>query len=342
MISGLPQLLHRRERLQFIDKQFLSAELRNEFIPGSIRESFTAARPLLILRNMGKLLQMDSSLQAQGAAKSTTVLKSLAFILAGLILFAIFNLRWPGGEGEAQQKTITAFQWQQVEPGYSIGRYELGHGNKVLKPEVFILRFDPQFFSFNIVSPADSTSKLSDLRTLTNRIDGVCGINANFFDERANPLGLLIKSGEVLNHMHRGGKVLTGIFYMFKGSPFIVNRDDFKEEKADIALQAGPRLIVNGRGLKIKQREGATRRSGIAVTRSGNVILYATFLRFPGATLEQIQEMLLDPRLEVTSALNLDGGGSSQLFVRKNPLLVDDAFISGGDNVPVGLVVKRR
>jgi exopolysaccharide biosynthesis protein len=65
-------------------------------------------------------------------------------------------------------------------------------------------------------------------------------------------------------------------------------------------------------------------------------------LRFPGATLAQLQEMLLDPSLNVDDALNLDGGGSSQLFVEKNLRIADETFISGGDVVPVGLIVKRR
>jgi uncharacterized protein YigE (DUF2233 family) len=142
--------------------------------------------------------------------------------------------------------------------------------------------------------------------------------------------------------MHRGGRLLTGVFYISGGKAFIVARDDFKEEQVENAVQAGPRLVVNGKLLKVSEPHEASRRSGIAITRSGGVILYATYLRFPGATLEQIQEMLLDPALDVVTALNLDGGGSSQLFIKKNPLLVDDTFISGGDQVPVGLVVKRK
>ncbi len=280
-----------------------------------------------------------------GASKSLSLLQSLAILLVGLVCVAIMALPGfysPGSRGEAQTKAAPEFHWEEVEPGYSLGRYELGQGNKVLKPEVFLLRFDPQYFSLQLIQAADFGEPVSDLRSLTLKAEGICGINAHFFDDRTNPLGLLIKNGELRNHMHRGGKLLTGVFFIASEKPSIVKREDFVGQPVEIALQAGPRLVTNGRGLKVKETDGATRRSGIAITRTGRVIIYATFLRFPGATLQQIQEMLLDPRLEIVSALNLDGGGSSQLFVRKNHLLVDDTFITGGDKVPVGLVVKHR
>ena len=94
--------------------------------------------------------------------------------------------------------------------------------------------------------------------------------------------------------------------------------------------------------MQIADPKEQSRRSGIALTNRGEVIIFATFLRFPGAALEQIQQMLLDPMLDISAALNLDGGGSSQLFVRKNPFSADDTFITGGDLVPAGLVVQKR
>jgi exopolysaccharide biosynthesis protein len=59
--------------------------------------------------------------------------------------------------------------------------------------------------------------------------------------------------------------------------------------------------------------------------------------------MEQIQQMLLDPELEVVDALNLDGGSSSQLFVAATVSPSDKELLySGGDLVPVGLVVTRK
>ena len=40
-------------------------------------------------------------------------------------------------------------------------------------------------------------------------------------------------------------------------------------------------------------------------------------------------------------ALNFDGGGSSQMFVRKNSAFTDDILISGGDTIPVSYTHLR-
>ena len=46
--------------------------------------------------------------------------------------------------------------------------------------------------------------------------------------------------------------------------------------------------------------------------------------------------------LKIKDALNLDGGSSSQLYLKKNPALNDDFLISGGDDIPVALVIKKK
>ena len=160
---------------------------------------------------------------------------------------------------------------------------------------------------------------------------------------REQPLGIIISDGKLTNRMHRGGSLLTGVFYLQKDKPQIVHRSQFiPANNVRLALQAGPRLVEAGKPLQLKSPNAISRRSGIAVTKDGEIVMFATILRFPGASLQQIQDMLLDPRLAITDALNLDGGGSSQLFVRKNSALPEETFITGGDVVPVGLVVRRK
>lgn len=232
--------------------------------------------------------------------------------------------------------------WTEVEKGYAVARYGLGNENKVLRCEVLLLRFDPSVFSFEVKLASELGPKHTDLRTLTQKVNGIAGINAHFFDKKGDPLGIVISDRSKKNRMHRGGNLLTGIFYVHRNKAHIIHRKDFADVQAENALQSGPRLIADGKALSLSSPRATSRRSGIAVDRYGNVILYATLLRFPGASLAQIQNMLLDSRIDVTDALNLDGGGSSQLFVRKNSALVDDTFISGGDNVPVGLIVTRK
>ena len=266
------------------------------------------------------------------------ILRSALFFC--LILGAYFPaLALP--EESSKSATAAEIRWQEVEPGYSFARVELGEPEAMLKSEILLLKFDPKRFQVQALPAKDFGKDRTDLKTLTIRAGGIAGINANFFDESGLPLGLLIQSKQVRNKMHKGGSLLTGVFLIGDTEPRIVHRDDFKEESVDFAIQSGPRLIADSRPLSVSAANQSSRRSGIAITKEKHVIIFATLLRFPGASLAQIQNLLLTPSLGIVDALNLDGGGSSQLYIQKNLALSDDTFITGGDLVPVGLVVKR-
>ncbi|MFN8391834.1 MAG: phosphodiester glycosidase family protein [Bdellovibrionota bacterium] len=263
------------------------------------------------------------------------------FLPLGVLLLVIicglgFTTHAQGGSG---------FEWRAIEHGFWFGKYELGSPSAVIRSEVYLFKFDPR--SFNVVAalatePAGpDLPPGSDLRTFVRQVGGVAGINANFFDEKGQPLGLLILDSQTRHKLQRGGRVLTGVFSVRNGHFSIEHRDHFKPEGVSLAIQAGPRLIDSGSAVQINADE-TSRRSGIALTKQNEIILYATVLRFPGASLKDIQQMLLDPALGVVDALNLDGGGSSQLFVESFADLQGETFITGGDPVPVGLVVKRK
>ena len=154
--------------------------------------------------------------------------------------------------------------------------------------------------------------------------------------------GLIAIDGEFYKTIHRGGALLTGIFYVKNRIPQIVHRSSFNEPSPDLALQAGPRIIAEGKALNLSNPDIGSRRSGIATTKRKEIIIYITKLRFPGTSLRQIQDLLLKPELEITDALNLDGGGSSQLYVKEVGSLEDEIEISGGDLVPTALIIKER
>lgn len=235
-----------------------------------------------------------------------------------------------------------AVEWQELEPGLSQGIYELTSPGAAIKSEVVLLRFSPQRFSFHAALAADFGLDASDIITIARKNGAIAGINANFFDPDLKPLGLVIIGGSKRFPLQQGGNLLSGVFYVSRNQAAIVHRDKFDRYDADLAIQAGPRLIADGKAVDHQEPAPPTRRSGVAITSDRQVILYATRVRFPGATIYQIQRMLLNSSLHVTEALNLDGGSSSQLYLEnlsggKEPQL----FITGGDTVPVGLVIKR-
>lgn len=253
----------------------------------------------------------------------------------------------------AQSGAATTVRWNKLEDGLETATYTVPLHESFIKPEITLLRIDPKLHALRVVTAqSELGAPLSDVKTMTQHSRGVAGINANFFDHASRPLGLVVSDRVQQQKPHNGGAVLTGVFYttITRGGlehPKIVSRDELPQRGVVQAFQAGPRLIVGGRAVPLKKPDSGTRRSGVAITRTDEVLLFATVLRFPGATLKQVQEMLLLPELGVVDALNLDGGGSSQLYIGKTARNADDTFggdvfVTGGDLVPVGLVVRRR
>jgi uncharacterized protein YigE (DUF2233 family) len=279
--------------------------------------------------------------------------KLTLFGLSGLLILSLFYSQGLAQNQAPQQSASDrgdrnwgdnkrTLSWRNIEPGYDVARYALSGEQYILRSEVLLLRFDPKKYRFNNVLARELGEKRSDIQSLANLKSSLAAINTSFFDEFENPLGLIFEDGKQLNRMHEGGSLLTGIFQLRGDSPSIIHRNRFKPSNVTLAVQAGPRLIEDGKALKLKSPNSSSRRSGIAVTKDGKVIIYATLLRFPGASLSQIQEMLLDKGLGVKDALNFDGGGSSQLFIQKNTALEHDTVVSGGDTVPVALVINKK
>lgn len=121
--------------------------------------------------------------------------------------------------------------------------------------------------------------------------------------------------------------------------------EDVDAKIYDAAFQSGPLLISNGKPAPIGGfPDESSRRSAAAVDRNGNLLLLVTRSRFPGMSLSETQRLLLCPDLRVISAINLDGGSSSQIYIKKFGTLKEPIDITGGEKVPaaLGAFTRRR
>ena len=162
-------------------------------------------------------------------------------------------------------------------------------------------------------SKLNSQSYVSDAAKTEKNI---AVINASFFDPKAFPLGYISRNGKKLNALHSGGNVLTGIFLLKNNQAKIIPRAKITNfEDSDLAIQAGPRLLVSGKNTLIKSPQQSAR-SAICITRGKEIILASTQ---PQArmSLPELQEKLFS-EAACHDALNLDGGTSSQILIRRN------------------------
>jgi hypothetical protein len=156
-------------------------------------------------------------------------------------------------------------------------------------------------------------------------------INANFFDERLKPLGLVLSRGRVVNPLHR---VSWQSIYLVDrnaaASIVLPEKWDAIRSGAGTAVQAGPRLVVGGVENHVADALPEPR-AGVCVDSAGRTLLFAT----PGGSYFDVREMaaLAARALNCRDAMLFDGGPSVQLFVR--------GFVSqpGDPRVPSYLVV---
>lgn len=258
------------------------------------------------------------------------ILSARALVFKFCFVFLVIPLAAQSVRADPSQ---TPLRWEEISPGWSFVEIDLGTG--LLSIPLYLVRFNPKYFSLSVVSGAATTAE----SILKVEPGAVAAINGSFFDQNSRPIGLVISNERQLQGLHRGGRTLSGVLAIRTTQIEIFHRFDPLPVDTIAGLQSGPRLIAAGKALPLID-DRPSRRSGIALANDGAFILFATQLRFPGLTLQELQRTLADPRLGITDALNLDGGGSSQLsvnFPERPPLAV-----SGGDRVPVLLVVKKR
>lgn len=171
----------------------------------------------------------------------------------------------------------------------------------------------------------------------------LAALNASYFDEDRRPLGYLKIDGRVINGSVATGAAFTGVLTVKGRVARIVSRAAFDGHRADTALQAGPRLVADGAPTVGLRETRAFRQSGVAVTRAGQVVLYATDGSYRGITWAEMQRLLTGPAacggIDPRDVLNLDGGSSSQIYVRTPGAIITTGFPT---SVPVILAAHPR
>lgn len=156
-------------------------------------------------------------------------------------------------------------------------------------------------------------------------------VNGGYFGGDGKPLGLRIANNKRLNPIRKSD---WGVFYIRHGKAAISHtRDYVGSPYTQEAVQCGPRLVVNGRTTDLKPQWA--RRTGIGIDSSGRVILAISDGEL---SFDEWAALWADSSgLNCPNALNLDGGGSTQMRVasKSNPI-----NIGGLWPVPDALIFK--
>jgi hypothetical protein len=221
--------------------------------------------------------------------------------------------------------------WQMIAPGLEQRSYR-PDGN--LLGELYVLRIDPTLYTFRAHYQPGAPLNLSGWQNALP--DAVAFVNANFFDPQGNILGMLIADGVMYGQslVSRGGT-----FLVLNGQPRLRSNiyEPYAGEPYEQAVQAFPMLLLSGQKVYNPARqEPVSRRTVVAQDQQGRVLLMVTPLF--GLSLEALSAYLPTTDMQVVDALNLDGGGSTMLYVNSSP----PVRLSSFDPVPAVLAVYSR
>lgn len=153
-------------------------------------------------------------------------------------------------------------------------------------------------------------SKWADAETAAGAYGGLAAINAGFFTPEGKPLGLVVSGGQRRGSLNRSS--LGAGFYAGGSSPALLRRE--RGGSGPEVLQTGPFLVESGKASGGLSPKSSTARSFIAWDGGSGWVLART----GGCSLAELAQALVGAELggvKIHSALNLDGGRSSDLWI---------------------------
>lgn len=170
-----------------------------------------------------------------------------------------------------------------------------------------------------------------DFGAIGKKLGAAVVLNAGYYDENGRPMGYFRSGGKVFNSrvLYRGRKTFLHYGAVFAverndGRPEIVSRENFEGSGVSEAFQAGPLLVMDGKpvqGLsRYREYLRASRRTVVGTDAEDRLIVLVSEAETRGISWCELQAFLVLPEskggLGVRDAMNLDGGSSSQLWVR--------------------------
>jgi hypothetical protein len=234
--------------------------------------------------------------------------------------------------------------WRTVQRGVDYRKILLERVDPAYVLELKLLRLDSEFIRPRVLHAAQFQLKTANAKTFAELAGALAVINANYFDEKGRALAYLKVAEKEINRGVSKHGLYTGVFGLSEAGPFVTHRDEFEPAQAGEALQSGPLLLHRSAPVEITAGMGRyARRSFIAVDKDGKLIVGVTDAVIGGLSLAELQELFSHPKWQMNAVelLNLDGGGSAQLYFKSGKF---EEWLPGTADVPVaiGFFVKPK
>ena len=267
----------------------------------------------------------------------------LRSLTAGVILFLFYSVgqvfsQAPKKANLGANLAVTdAGTWKPIGRGMEFRKVVMQRIDPVYAMELKLLRLDSQLIVPRVLYAAQFQLKSANAKTFAEKTGALAAINANYFDERGRPLAYLKTAEKEINRAVSKHGLYTGVFGLGQSGPFVTHRDEFQPAQAGEALQSGPLLLHRSAAVEVLSGLGRyARRSLIAIDKQDRILIGASDGVIGGLGFAELQELFTQPKwqMEAIELLNLDGGGSSQLYIKSGNF---EEWLPGTSEVPVAI-----
>lgn len=231
--------------------------------------------------------------------------------------------------------TNTVDTWNKGITGVETRQEVWQNSDGSISDTVTIVRFDLHYVKLNVAYQPDQPLSMQEWMQQEKPL---ALINGGYFDGQGRATALVIADGQVSGTSYEGfgGMLNVNAAGQVQLRSLIQQPYDASEHLTQ-ATQSSPMLMLNGKRTEFNANDKASPRSVVALDKKGRLL----FIVSPGLafTLDEMADLLEKSDLGLVTALNLDGGSSTGLYVHAGDQRVElDSYV----NLPLVIAVKKK
>ena len=227
--------------------------------------------------------------------------------------------------------------WKPIQRGIELRKITMQRIDPPYALELKLLRLDNRLIVPRVLYAEQFQLKSANAKLFAEKTGAIASINASYFDEKGRPLAYLKTAAKEINRAVSKHGLYTGVFGLGESGPFVTHRDEFQPAQAGEALQSGPLLLHRSAAVEVLSGLGRyARRSVIGIDKEERMLIGVSEGVIGGLSFAELQEMFAQPKwqMETVELLNLDGGGSAQLYFKSGKF---EEWVPGTSEVPVAI-----
>ena len=218
--------------------------------------------------------------------------------------------------------TAESYGWQRLDDGLYVGEFDPKQKSKIWNHKIVILKIDPKFYSFRLLSASEHDRKSRTVKQWCNEFGLVAAINASMYQSTDQ----LKSTGYMKNYSHFNNSQINkhfGSLMLFNPIESslpkvrIIDRRFQKDWKGLVtkynSVVQNYRMITNGEKMGWAQQAKRYSTAAIGVDTDDNVLFILS--RSPYSTHDFIHILLSLP-IHIKNAMYAEGGPQAILYFK--------------------------